>query len=530
MSWQQSNHTLSRVQLFAFTAGLLFLLAYWLFGFDGITFSDDVYYLLAGQKFWEGTMQVNDYHFSSRWGAYVPSGFIGYLLGFDAHKISLISLLSYGLTLLLILKILPKKAPSWVLVLWFCTQVYFLHFLTKVYPDSSLVLWTCLVPISAVYRKSNPVVAGCVLVAALFLGFLTKETIVLLGPFPIILFYLDWKKQNLNKSFYAAILATGILLSVAYLSYFWIKFGDPLHRVTTINAGHYISEFTYADKGFWSILKRLTILPIITFVERSYWAWMVFAIPGIALGLKSKTTPTFEFSLALLCLLIGFWFMTSTLDFYNPIYLNPRHLIILVPILSVLIALGWNKWKYSTKWRFGIIGLLGFGVAISLLQMDWKMAGFQLALFAAAYMYNYKFQHLLISVILLAPAIIAIPYQRKLKQYNNMTETLSSELQITTNQSFIVTNNFLVFSEEVLFPGDKINQKKLNGLDSLLTWRNAKTDTVTLLLYTYYHHAYPQEQEEIDTTELKLKSLGYFLYKEENEGLLWKRVYVGMEK
>lgn len=487
-----------------FLVGILFLFAYWLFGFDGITFSDDVYYLLAGQKFWEGTMEVNDYHFSSRWGAYIPSGLIGYLLGFDAHKISMISLLSYGATLYLLLKVLPKPIPAWVLVLWFCTQVYFLHFLTKVYPDSLLVLWTCLVPVAAAFRKSNPKLAGIVLVASLFIGFLTKETIVLLAPFPILLLYFDWKKKDLRKPFYLSIFLSGILLSIAYLGYFWIEFGDPLHRVTSINAGHYISEFTYADKGFWSILERLTILPIITFVERSYWAWIVFAIPGIALGLKSKTTPVFEFSLAFLCLLIGFWFMTSTLDFYNPIYLNPRHLIILVPLLSMLIAMGWNEWKNSRKWKMYLIALLILGTGISLVQMDLKMSAFNLVLATGVWFSNWKFYPIFVTLILVAPTLIAIPYQKKLKQYEILVNTLDKETQGTNSKQVIYTHSFLDFSKEILLPEDSIAQASLIPMYQFPTNPNQFPKQVKLLVYDYYLHAYPKEQKDLDEFTDKL--------------------------
>lgn len=74
--------------LLVLNTGFSFLLVYWIFGFDGITFSDDVYYLLAGQKFWKGTMEVNAYLFSTRWGAYIPSGLIGFLFGFGPHRIS----------------------------------------------------------------------------------------------------------------------------------------------------------------------------------------------------------------------------------------------------------------------------------------------------------------------------------------------------------------------------------------------------------------------------------------------------------
>ncbi|PZX56828.1 hypothetical protein LV84_01954 [Algoriphagus ratkowskyi] len=498
MNSLQPNPFLSKAQFSTFAVGVLFLLCYWFFGYDGITFSDDVYYLLAGENFWKGKMEVSDYHFSSRWGAYVPSGLIGHLFGFKPHRISLISLLSYGVCLLILVKVLPKSAPAWVLVLWFCTQVYFLHFLTKVYPDSLLALWTCLIPAAAVYRKNSPILAGILLVSALFIGFLTKETIIFLAPFPLLLFYYDWKKQALNPTFYFTLVLTGMALAALYLGYFWISFGDPLHRISSINAGHYISEYTYADKGFWSMLKRLTIVPIITFVERSYWAWIVFAIPGIALGLKSRLTPAIEFSLAFLCLFIGFWFMSSTLDFYNPIYLNPRHLIILVPILSILIALGWNDWKKSKKWKIYLIGLLLLGTGISLIQLDLKMAVFHLALTMGVRFANLKFYPIFVALVLIAPALIAIPFQQKLKQYDTLIETLNNEAQNTDSKGPIYTHSFLDFSKEVLLVGDISEQNSLIPLYKFPEDKAQFPDKLRLLIYDYYKHAYPEEQVDIN--------------------------------
>jgi hypothetical protein len=179
-----------------------------------------------------------------------------------------------------------------------------------------------------------------------------------------------------------------LILGIAYLAYFWIAFGDPLYRVSSINAGHYISEFTYADKGFWVILKRLTILPFQAFVERAYWPWLVFALPGLVFGLKDKASRSFSFAIASICLMLGFWFMSSTLAFYNPIYLNPRHLIILVPILAYLIASGWEKWQNSKAWQARIIGLLLLGVVIALLIQDWKMAAFNTLLTIPIFLKN----------------------------------------------------------------------------------------------------------------------------------------------
>ncbi|WP_439487264.1 hypothetical protein [Algoriphagus sp.] len=521
----KAQHFLPQPHLSAFLTGILFLSLYWILGFDGITFSDDVYYLLAGKKFWEGNMQVNEYHFSSRWGAYIPSGLIGYLLGFEPHRISLISLLSYIFSLFLLIKILPKNYPAWVLTLWFCTQVYFLHFLTKVYPDSLLVLFTCLIPVAATQRNIRPIYAGFVLVLSLFLGFLTKETIILMAPFPLLLFIFDIRKKQLVKSFYLTILVLGTLITFLYLGYFWINFGDPMYRINSIHTGHYISEYSYADKGFGAILKRLTIVPIGNFVERSYWAWMVFAVPGIMLGLKCKIRPGFEFSLAFLCLLVGFWFMSSSLKFYSPIYLNPRHLIILIPILAMLISIGWNHWLHSPKLKIWMAGLLLVGVIISLFSQDFKMAAFNLALAILVYCSHLRFQPVVLAICLVAPACLAIPYQQRLKQYPSLIKTLSEEADKSGNETFLITNNFLEFSDQILFPENSTNLGKLNGLDAIMNWEKPEFDTVTLLLYPYYLHAYPLEQEEIDRVLLKLDGLGYELVQKENKGAIQKNIF-----
>lgn len=507
----------------AFFIGSLFLFGYWFFGFDGITFSDDVYYLIAGKKFWEGTMEFNDYHFSTRWGAYVPSGLLGFLFGFDAHRISLISLISYLGTLGLLLKVLPKNSNPWVLLIWFSTQVYFLHFLTKVYPDSQLVFWTVLVPFAAIYRAEKPFLAALGVISGLFFGFLTKETIIFLAPLPILLFIFDWKKGNRNLAFYSILVGLGLAFGALYLGYFWIKFGSPFYRFESIQDGHYISEFTYADKSAWVMLKRLTILPIITFVERSYWLWFVFAIPGLIKIWKKPTSPGIEIGLAFLSLLGLFWFMSTNFRFYNPIYLNPRHLIILVPILAFLIALGWEEWRENQKLKHTMIALILFGVGISLIQQDWKMAAFQA--FAVGLLYAIQGRKLIwaTGIYLLVPAVMAISYQLKLKEYDKLIHILSQETSNTDNQSLILTNNFVEFSKEVLFSPNQSARNLFFPIEKLDSLKLNPPQYFRVLIYDYYKHGYPKEQVDVDALELWLKDQK--LLNENRNGLVWIRNY-----
>lgn len=483
---------------------VFFLMTYWLVAFDGITFSDDVYYLFAGESFWQGTMESSDYHFSTRWGAYIPSGLIGFIFGNDPHTVSAISLISYLGTYLLLLRITKGTNALIALGIWFCTQVYFLHFLTKVYPDSVLVFWVCLVPFTAIYRHKHGFLAGLILVIALFVGFLTKETIIFLAPFPLLLGFFDYKSKRLSWRFYGAILITGIVLGVGYLSYFWIAFGDPLYRVSSINAGHYISEFTYADKGFWAIVRRITILPFQTFVERAYWPWLVFALPGFVFGLRNKASKSFSFSLAVICLILGFWFMSSTLAFYNPIYLNPRHLIILTPILSYLIASGWGNWQKSKAWQIRIIGLLVLGAVIALLSQDWKMAAFNGLLTLPIFLKNQKVRLLVLGLFLLIPAVYSIHHQRNLKQYQILIDTLSNQTQLTKDKIPIYTHSFIDFSKKVLIPNDSLAQELLIPLYQFPKVEDEFPLKMKVLIYDYYRHAYPDEQVDIDEISIWL--------------------------
>lgn len=506
----------------SFLLGSFFLFLYWLIGFDGITFSDDVYYLLAGKDFWDGSMEVNGYHFSSRWGAYVPAGLMAWIFGFDPHKISLISWISYMGTLALLLKALPKNSNPGILLLFFCTQVYLLHFLTKVYPDSLLVFWTILIPFSAIYRKEKPILAALGVISGLFFGFITKETIVLLAPLPVLLFFWDRKRENLNSAFYWAILGFGVLFGAGYLGYFWMQFGDPFYRVSSINAGHYVSEFTYADKGIWSILRRISYLPVLTFIERAYWIWVVLAIPGFYKVWKNKDSEGMEMALAAVCLILGFWFMTSTLEFYNPIYLNPRHLIILVPIFSYLIALGWKEWQQKPKLKKGMQFMLLLGVLVSGIQGDLKMAGFHLAFLAWFSLPFLNRNGIALPALLLAPAIASIFYQHRIKDYSNFKESLLKES--TTDSTPILVNNFVHFSREVLLPTDINGQSLLLPIEKLDSLAPSLGDSFRVFLYDYYRHAYPKEEEDV----LKLESWlleEAELVSEEKTGKVWIRKF-----
>lgn len=499
--------------------GLVFLGIFWWFGYDGITFSDDVIYLKTGQDFWEGKPLDLTHHFSSRIGSFLFSGLFTYLFGFSDRMGSIASLISYVLILLGTYRLVSANYFPWV-ILFLCTHVFFMHFLTKVYPDSLLALWVFLIPFATSYRHRFPIVSAFVLIVALFMGFLTKETIIFLFPFPLILVWIDWKSKQLGR-FHVSLLGFGLLFSIAYLGYFWLNYGNAFYRIQAVHEGHYISEYTFFDKEWTVLLWRISFGPLVTLIERSYWLWLVLAIPGIFRGLKGYERVTTEFAIASMCLLVGFWWMSTSLEYYNPIHLNPRHLIIFIPILAILIGLGFQSWLQSTNVRKMVIGLILLGALIAVTVGDYKQAAF-LGAFAfvlvCSTFVTTKQLFLAFSLLLLIPVFLSVRYQERLKGYDQFMNTFNAVLDEKTD--FVVVNNFVHFSKEVLLPYQQDKQLRLLAVEDLEAFKNASPERFTWLIYKYYLHAYPKEAPDLESFQRMIQELPYELVNESSNSFV----------
>ncbi|QDH80007.1 hypothetical protein FKX85_13585 [Echinicola soli] len=478
---------------FALIAALLFFMAFWNWGYDGITFSDDVSYLTLGHQFWHDIpFQENDL-FNYRWGTYLLPGLITYLFGFNDHLASLPSLFAYMLTVVLIWKILPEYLAKNVFVVFFCTSVFLLHFLPKVYPDSLLVFWTALIPASAVYRHKQPFIAGLIMSTAFFFGLCTKETIILLAPLPLLLFIAD-ARHNRPTSFYRYFVLFAIVFILGYLGYFYVQFGDPFFRLKSIETGHYVSPYSFYDKGWAKTLERLTFSPILTFIERTFWIWIVLAVPGLVRAFKHDKDLHLVFALSSLCLLIGFWFMTTSLSFYNPLHLNPRHLIILAPVLSVNIALEAKRWTSNFFWnRFGALWI-GFGGIVALGLLDWKLAAFYFSFAAVLLLVPSKWKTPCLAVLLFFPVLASVAYHKELKNYGHFKSVFNKTLSTCNADAPLISHDFVVKSGEVLV-GEYNSHLPLYSVQELTKKPaiDGLPQKFTILVYSYYNHAFPEE-------------------------------------
>lgn len=512
-------------QYLSLFVGFLFLSLYFWLGYDGITFSDDVYYLLTGKKFWESIPISDDYHFSSRFGAYVLSGFFSHLFGLDDHLAALASLFSYLISFFLLWYLSKENIYRWWFTAFFISQIYFLHFLTKVYSDSILVFWVILVPFTAIYRDRSPFWMSLAMGLAFIIGFSTKETMVLLLPFPIFLLFYDLIHQR-PIAFYLWFGIWSVVLLSLYFGFFHWKFGNAFYHFEMVNEGHYISEYTYHDKGIGAILKRLTYMPFLAFVERSFWPWLVLAIPGLWMGVKSQKPILFEFALTVGCLVLGFWFMTSTLDFYNPIYLNPRHLIILIGPLSVLIAMGAANWIESKTWLKWMGNLFILGAGLALLLPDFKISAYLLAFgLVVSFLKKPKLKIIPIALLLFVPVLASIRHQEQVKNYNHFIKAFDEVILKNENQHFILVNNFVYFSKDILLQDQEKTKNKLVALINIDGLKAKNPDEFEFFIYKYYLHAYPLESEDIKIFEDWVEEKNYKITIQREDQWVISRTY-----
>ncbi len=340
---------------------------------------------------------------------------------------------------------------------------------------------------------------------------------ILLAPLPALLFFMDLRERK-RLHFYYYFGGISLVLVFLYLGYYQWQFGDWLFRFKTIENGDYISAYSYYDKDLPTLYKRLTYEPILDLIRRTYWLWLTLSIPRIYFGVKNKDEVGLAFGLCLTCLLVGFWWMTTPFQFYSPLPMNPRHLIILIPPLSVCIALGFRHWHNAIEWKMALALLLAFASGYCLLSGDWKVGLFYLLFSGLLFLKQERILFAAMAAGLLFPVLFSVKYQHQLKNYPHFLEVLRKETSEASNTSPLLTHEFIYFSSEVLLEEPEF-QSPIISMAELDRLAQNPPDSLTLFIYGYYRHAYPAEQVYIDKVEQWLEKNYDLIYSEQGPWL-----------
>jgi hypothetical protein len=355
-----------------FTLVLTFIIAYWFFAFDGFDFYDDYAYSYFANEMAEGRFHPGESHFSHRIGMFAPLAVLYYFFGLNDHLTILWPLLCHLSGVFLVFFVFDKKDKGAAVAgaLMAGLSFYPLFFCKELYPDTVV---SCFGMASAFLlfkvrdRKEGYVwFFPLLFVCFVFEAFLAKETSLYFFPFYILLFIHDLLRK-INLKFWMLTILFSLAFAFIYLAWYKINTGSFFYRFQAIQEGHYEFPGSYYQRSLTEYLPRLTYEPFLLLLHTEMIIPVLMAIPAIGL-LKLKEmsdlrkTESFWICLAVLILMM-FWFSSTSLKFYNPIFLQGRMILMLVPPLGVLAGLGWKKINESTFWN-AMVAALFFVLAV----------------------------------------------------------------------------------------------------------------------------------------------------------------------
>ena len=203
-----------------------------------------------------------------------------------------------------------------------------------------------------------PIICGLFL----FLAFNAKGTVILILPLIACYFIVDilLKKMSFWKT--AALIAGSLL--IAYLAIIRLITGSTFKRFEAINANKYVNNCSYDLLGFEHLLDRWTN----GFAQFLLNEWLIIPFVIGCIGLlfflfNRKNKDLLFYSSTILILFLCINFMTISLNSYNPICLDPRHILVITPITTVcsvfiLKHLFSNKMLAKTRFLFLILGFI----------------------------------------------------------------------------------------------------------------------------------------------------------------------------
>ena len=323
--------------LLAVGVGLILHHAYFFYGHFGF---DDLHYAELAQRLLRGQFDyANQYSYRI-----VPIGLtaLSYqLFGLEDWSSALPALLATGGILYLLYRIF-RTAPSWQLalaVVFYLAMPWDVFYSDKLMPDIfvSVFGFGAWVAYHQYRTKqgAGPQVQGIWAAFALFLTFNSKGTVILLVP--QFLLYLLHDAVRGRWRFWLTTTAVCILLLTLYFWGIYILTGAAFARFQAIAGTHYLNPCSYdilpqeelvnrLTHGFYTLVSAAGMLPHLA----------IALLGGGAILYRGKSYATALFYPATTVMaFLSINFMTISLTSYNPVCLDPRHIMLFSPIMSV---------------------------------------------------------------------------------------------------------------------------------------------------------------------------------------------------
>jgi 4-amino-4-deoxy-L-arabinose transferase-like glycosyltransferase len=306
---------------------------------------DSQHYARIASELAAGRFQLSAHPFNHRFGVVLPAA-LGYrALGVGARQTTAWPLVVSVLTIVLVYATARRffgTGAALFAALLVATNVTQVEQSAHLLPDL-VVSFFMLAALSLLLlaREAPPVrqpLLGVLCALALAAGVLTKETVVWAAPFFAVLMVRDLRQRR-HARLWAWLAGTALAALGAILLSYQLATGSALARLEAIDRIHN-TRVSFAGSSRAQLLHRLTDRPLRFVIEHpGYLALVLLSLPpvvGLARPLRSVPPATRPWAAYSTIVLLGFWFGTTSLDFYNPLPISARNLMPLLAPLSIL--------------------------------------------------------------------------------------------------------------------------------------------------------------------------------------------------
>lgn len=329
-----------------FSSCVLLLLISHFFFYYGHFGIDDMYYSRLANDLTQGILDWGD-HYTYRWTIISALAYSYQSFGISDLASALPSLFLMVLFFWFWIKESISIQHGILSIALLFAYQWHIFYSDKMMPDIYVAVFSFIAVMYYIDGKaSKSLFYPAVFTGFLFLGFVSKGTIILLLPLLVFFFCSDHFRKKHRRFWLWTILFHLILYSI-YFGFFHFYLGDSFARFTAIEANSYFNPCSYNLMPRIETIKRLS-LGFLTFSIEHHLVipFLIFGIAALRWSSLS-TQQRFYLKVGVICSLSAN-FMTISFSGYNPTCLDPRHFLALTPLLFwsaswLFVTLHWER-------------------------------------------------------------------------------------------------------------------------------------------------------------------------------------------
>lgn len=326
---------------------IVVLMTYHFLAYFGHYGYDDLHYAKQSAQLLQGIVDYND-HYSYRIPVLFLTSIFYFLFGINDFSSSLPALvMSSGIVAMVYWILKDQEVYTLVIGMALCIfSEWFLFYSDKLMPDMHLAFFQ-FAALSIVYRynfldsRQIYMPHAWSLGLALFLGFLTKESIILLFPVLIYFVIIDLSRKFNFKFWLWSILSFVCLFTLYLLALKYIT-GELFKRFETIFSNAYLNLCSYDQQSSIILTKRILGDFFQMLISQGMAIGLIIVLAAQLKNIINVGKPQLDSSnfwiVSSLLLALSFNFMTISPTAYSPMCIDPRHYLVLIPVSAVASA------------------------------------------------------------------------------------------------------------------------------------------------------------------------------------------------